>query len=219
MARQKQPDPPADDVPGWVMTFSDVITLLMTFFILLLTFATNQPETFDRVQVAMFGGGGAKGIAGKSDGMEKDSLLMRQRARTGRMTQMGSEMPPIYSDPTLETLDAGIAGLEDDEQRILSTTHYIELPMASVVTKVGELTAAGKQRLRMIAVQMRKLPLHLQIMVGDESSLDRAIQVAAFLTGEERMPEPTIGVGVAAHVVDQDRLLLILELRELNRGT
>ena len=55
MARQPAPEEPEDDVPAWVMTFSDVITLLMTFFILLLTFATNTPETFDRLRIAEVG--------------------------------------------------------------------------------------------------------------------------------------------------------------------
>ena len=45
------------------MTFSDVITLLMTFFILLLTFATNEPESFSRIETSMFGGGGTGTIS------------------------------------------------------------------------------------------------------------------------------------------------------------
>jgi len=218
MARQKPPDPPADDVPGWVMTFSDVITLLMTFFILLLTFATNQPETFERIQLAMFGGGGARGIAGETEGMEKDSLLMRKRALTGRMTQEGSEMPPIYSDPTLETLDAGIAGLEEDEDRTLATTHRIEVPLASMVVSNGPVTTSGQQRLRMIALQMRKMPLRLELLVGDEASLDEGIRVAEHMTQNERLPEPSVGVGVAPHLVGKDRLLMVLDLQESDRG-
>ena len=40
--REKQPPPKPDEIPAWFMTYSDVITLLMTFFILLLTFATQD---------------------------------------------------------------------------------------------------------------------------------------------------------------------------------
>ncbi|MEZ6145736.1 MAG: flagellar motor protein MotB [Planctomycetaceae bacterium] len=75
-------DKPAD-VPAWFMTYSDVITLLMTFFILLLTFATNEPENFERMQVAMFGGGSATGLAGHNDeAIDRDSLLLRIRPKT-----------------------------------------------------------------------------------------------------------------------------------------
>ena len=64
MAKEKEFEMPPD-IPSWVMTFSDVITLLMTFFILLLTFASNTPEKFEQVQVSMFSGGGATGIVGR----------------------------------------------------------------------------------------------------------------------------------------------------------
>ena len=112
MARQKPFEEPADDVPAWVMTFSDVITLLMTFFILLLTFATNTPETFDRLQVTMFGGGGSTGFVSEVEGMDRDELLTRMRARVGRTTAAGSAMPPLYSDPTFASLEKNFAGLE-----------------------------------------------------------------------------------------------------------
>ena len=65
MGREKKPPDKPDDIPAWFMTYSDVITLLMTFFILLMTFATNEPERFERMQVSMFGGSGATGLAGR----------------------------------------------------------------------------------------------------------------------------------------------------------
>ena len=51
MARQKPFPEPKDDIPAWFMTYSDVITLLMTFFILLLTFATTEPERFRKIDI------------------------------------------------------------------------------------------------------------------------------------------------------------------------
>ena len=49
MAKKCICSPGSAEVPTWFMTYSDVITLLMTFFILLLTFATNEPESFERM--------------------------------------------------------------------------------------------------------------------------------------------------------------------------
>ena len=52
----------AADIPEWIVTYSDTITLLMTFFILLLTFATSEPEKFQQLQSVMFGGSRATGM-------------------------------------------------------------------------------------------------------------------------------------------------------------
>ena len=101
--KKRPPPEPAGDVPLWFMTYSDVITLMMTFFILLLTFATNEPESYEQMQASMFGGAGAMGIAG--DILEEnDAVLMRQRLRLGRATDRGSEMPPMESSPTAQAL-------------------------------------------------------------------------------------------------------------------
>lgn len=218
MARQKPPDPPEDDVPAWVMTFSDVITLLMTFFILLLTFATNQPETFDRLQVSMFGGGGATGFAGKSDGMEKDSLLMRERARTGRMATEGSQMPPIYSDPALESLNKGIAGLEDEELRVISTTHRVEQELDKIVDSNGEITARGKQMLRMLAVQMKRRPIQLDLVVAEQQSVPRALSIVEHMTNVERLPHAVVGVGIAPNQTVGQQLLMVVSDKGARRG-
>lgn len=218
MARQKQPDPPEDDVPAWVMTFSDVITLLMTFFILLLTFASNQPETFDRMQVAMFGGGGAKGVAGTSDGMDKDDLLMRERSRAGRIAPEGSRSPPTYSDPALSTLDKGMAGLELEEHRVIGTTHHVYQSLDQLVNDKGEITARGKQQLALLGRQLRKRPLHAEFVAHDESSLPMAISVVDYLVTNQSIPPAQVGVGVAAHQVEQGQLLMIISNQGVDRG-
>ncbi len=150
MARQKEPDP-AMEIPSWIMTFSDVITLLMTFFILLLTFATDEPEKFERMQVSMFKGGGALGIAGPAASpLDKDSLLVRERPRAGRITTRGSEMPPLNSDATTESLAEGIAGLEEEEQRELSTNHSVAIPLVLLFSADGELSPRGEASARLL---------------------------------------------------------------------
>lgn len=218
MARQKPPDPPGDDVPGWVMTFSDVITLLMTFFILLLTFATNQPETFDRVQVAMFGGGGSRGFVSDAEGMTKDAVLMRQRSRAGRIFREGTETPPIYSDPELTTMANGIAGLEENEYRELLTTHRIAADLARFIDADNQITSAGNQKLRMLAIQLKKLPLQLDLAVHDEASLSRALTLAEHLTKTNQVTETQVGVAISPHQVQPGQLLVILAKQGADRG-
>ena len=211
MAKLKAPDPPAE-IPSWIMTFSDVITLLMTFFILLLTFATNEPEMLQLMQVSMFSGGGALGIASRMDSVnDKNSLLVRERPRSARLTLRGSEMPPINSDATTESLAEGIAGLEDEEQRELSTNHSVTIPLALLFSSDGELSSPGKLSARMLARQMRGQPLDVVLLVGDKSELPKAQHLASHLFEEQSIQPGRIGVGLDNGTnVDPGKLRLVL---------
>lgn len=218
MARQKQPEPPEDDVPAWVMTFSDVITLLMTFFILLLTFSSNQPATFDRMQVAMFGSGGATGFAGAADGMDKDDLLMRERPRSARVAPEGSKMAPTYTDPALSSMDKGIKGLELEEYRVIGTTHHVHQSLRQLVNAKGALTEQGKKQLALLGRQLRKRPLQVEFMVNDDSSLALAINIAEHLIANQGIPSAQVGVGVASHQVAPGQVLMVISNRGVDRG-
>ena len=196
MPKEKPPDPPEPDVPSWVMTFSDVITLLMTFFILLLTFASDQKESFERMQVAVFGGGGGTGIAGENpDMMDRDSVLMRERPRSGRITRRGSEMPTTYTDPTYESMAKGIAGLEEEEDRVLSSTHSITFPLPMIIASDGSVTSFGAHHLRTVAAQMRKMPLRLDLFVHDVEGTSAALSLADRIYANDGVPFGRTGVG------------------------
>lgn len=218
MARQKAFEEPEDDVPAWVMTFSDVITLLMTFFILLLTFATNTPETFDRLQVTMFGGGGSTGFVSEVEGMDRDELLTRMRARVGRTTAAGSAMPPLYSDPTFASLEKNFAGLDADDENVLSRDYSITQRLDRIVGADGDLTAMGKQQLSMLADQMRRLPLQLSIHASTEQELTHVMAISEYLTTEEGIAVSRVGVAVAPARVNPGKLELAITLEGASRG-
>lgn len=195
MAKKVEFELPAD-IPVWLMTFSDVITLLMTFFILLLTFATNQPETFERMQVAMFAGGGATGIAGPSQKpLDQDSILLRMRPRSGRITMRGAEMPPVNSDPVLQSLAKGLQGLEEEERRDLATSHAASIPLSLLVDESNGVTAMGKQQLKMLARHVRRKPFNVELLVSNAADLERAHVLAWSLHQRDMVEIKKISVG------------------------
>ncbi|MDG2469722.1 MAG: flagellar motor protein MotB [Pirellulaceae bacterium] len=66
MAKERSAPPPKlDSVPAWFLTYCDVIILLMTFFVLLLTFASTEPERFEQIQKTLFSGAGSTGLVGE----------------------------------------------------------------------------------------------------------------------------------------------------------
>ncbi|MCA9027252.1 MAG: hypothetical protein KDA86_18735 [Planctomycetaceae bacterium] len=201
-------DKPAD-VPAWFMTYSDVITLLMTFFILLLTFATNEPENFERMQVAMFGGGSATGLAGHNDeAIDQDSLLLRIRPKTARLTIRGSEMPPLYSDPSTESLDEGLKTLTEPHDLADAERLSINMPLPLLIDQDGEVSDIGKQQMRMVASQMRKLPLEVRFEVADSKDVPGVLKLADELVTQGHIAPGRIAVSVTGQQTSHSELHL-----------
>lgn len=197
MPRDKTPPPDTTgEVPMWFMTYSDVITLLMTFFILLLTFASQEPEKFERMKSTMFGGGGSAGVAGsKDDALDRESIVMRYRPRSSRLTQRGSEVPPKDVDISTSGPDYGLKSLDDRNELAKLERVNFEASRDSMLTPDGELTSLGKQRLVMFAKQAKRLSLQLSIRVPQESDLPMAVEMAHYMTFEQGVPTGKVAVG------------------------
>lgn len=192
------------------MTYSDVITLLMTFFILLLTFATTEPEMFEKMQITLFGRG-STGVAGdKLAGAEKSSLVLRDRPRASRLAMKGSEMPPVFSDASAETISKGLAGIDDERHRDPMVTYAIEVPIRLLVGDDNEIRPRGRHLLRMLGRQLRKLPFHAAIIARDRELMPQLLVIAAHLTAQERVAPDKIGISVDdGSVLDVDRIRIV----------
>ena len=164
------------------MTYSDVITLMMTFFILLLTFATNEPERFEQMKISVFGASGANGLVGPApEGVERDSWLVRVRNRASRLLDRGSEMPPIDKDAPLEATNAGLKALEDDQKTESVETFSVIFPGNTIGSPDGKLYDYGEHNLKMLANMMRKRDYELTIEINRERQLPRALACIQYL--------------------------------------
>ena len=207
MAREKEPPPDTTgEIPSWFMTYSDVITLLMTFFILLLTFSTTEPERFEKIQVAMFGGAGATGIAGDPpDGIEKDSWVVRTRPPSARISMDGAEMPPMQQDPSKQSTDGNLSGLDSDQFNNLSDQYVVNLKIRELVGRDGEVYAQGQQQAKMFAKQMYRLPMHVTFEAGNDDNVGRAVALSHYIFQELGIKPGQMGVrkvrGVPADTV------------------
>ena len=197
MAREKPPPEPPSDIPMWFMTYSDVITLMMTFFILLLTFSTNEPETFEKMKVTLFGGTGSAGVAGHEiDGIRKDSWVMRTRTDAARATMRGTEIPPMEMS-TKEAMNGGLQGLETDEVRKLENSLEVQIPGHELGSPEGELYPLGEANLKMLSELMRLRELRLDIHFSNEAHMQRAISICLWLI-ERGHPQDSISIHYAA---------------------
>ena len=197
MRKDDAPPPKKEDIPAWFMTYSDVITLLMTFFILLLTFATNEPEMFERMQISLFGGGGATGLAGEmKEAVENDSMLLRERPPSSRLTMEGSEMPPIHDDPASRGVNKGLAGLDSEEHKDPTISNQIDAPLALLAGADGEIYARGRQLNLMLGQQLKQDPCHIKLEVSMTGDVPRTMVLAQSLVEEYGVRPRKIGISV-----------------------
>ena len=197
MAIKEQPDPEPAGVPLWFLTYSDVITLLMTFFILLLTFASTEPEQFERMQQSFFGGGGASGIVSKADSaIEQDSLVLRTRPRSSRLTTRGTETPPINSDPSNQSLSEGLQSLQEQLKRDMQTTRAIELELPALVDDAQQITAFGQAMAKKLGKHLSGNPFYVTLRVASNQEVPKAIAFGQALSATALLPTGRVGVGL-----------------------
>ena len=208
MAREKPlkaPDDPGD-IPSWFMTYSDVITLLMTFFILLLTFATTEPDRFERIQQTMFAGGTGTGIAGeKIKGPENESFIQRIRPRAARMAMSGSEMAPQERAPSKKSIGRGLLGVSDEEAaKDVMSTNQFDLPIDSVVSKDNRMTSKGIHIAGLLSSQLDSLPVNLSLQCSKSDNLERATQFVLHLYQIEKIRPGQVGISIVDDVASND---------------
>ncbi|AQT66901.1 flagellar motor protein MotB [Anaerohalosphaera lusitana] len=101
MARNRSKKPVEDDgdpgAPEWMVTFSDCMTLLLTFFVLLLSFATFDNGEFNSFSNAF--GKGNKSVKAAS-GTPKDGMNEPQQIIPVEEVSKGSRVPSVTKDPT-----------------------------------------------------------------------------------------------------------------------
>jgi len=191
------PDPDAGSIPSWFMTYSDVITLLMTFFILLLTFSTNEPEFFSQVQVVAFGGGGSTGMAGKSESLIDNNVpVMRHRPSSARITTRGSETPLTETGPVTETAAKGLKSLEKPHLHADANRIRIPSPMSVMRDDDGNPTASAQQHLSHLAQQLKYMPIELGFRVTNQDDADFCVKMAIAMTEELDVPLGKIAVSI-----------------------
>ncbi|MEZ6064741.1 MAG: flagellar motor protein MotB [Planctomycetaceae bacterium] len=211
MPRKQSPPSSSGDIPAWFMTYSDVITLMMTFFILLLTFATSEPERFEQMQTSMFGFADRTGIAGKNpDSIDRDAIVLRYRPTSGRLTSRGSEMPPLESDPVRESLGRGLEALDEDNEKVFEQQFQFDIAASLFIDDKGLLTTIAQQHLRMLATQMSRLPLFVRLEVTDGGDAAAMIEAARVLTTAANVPAGRVGVGVSNGPAGQQRQIRLI---------
>lgn len=205
-------------IPRWFVTYSDVITLLMTFFILLLTFASSEPEGFEMMQQSLFGSGGSSGTIGnKLEAQEKDSYVVRVKPASSRLTPHGSSMPPMYSDPVTEAASKGLAALKENNDLAHFERFSLNVSVQLYIDSEGTITEIAKRHLQMLAKQMKVLPLEMTLSVASTEYLNPVAKIAEFLSANFEIPAGRIGIEVQSNVAGSSNQMQIKMRQQIQK--
>jgi len=231
MGRPKKESPPEESAgaPLWMITFSDCMNLLLTFFVLLVTFSAFGPEQEERI---MNFGNAIRTVLGSpvDPGRVKDegSMVDTRRVVNAEQPEHGSDTPTNSQSPTRS------GSLNEDLQAADYRHHKVFLiPSAKVFLARGRaLSPDGRYFLATMAAFLREVPGSVVISENGpddragaaDLGLSRAVTVLEHLVslenlGRERLsiasesiapPEGTGGSVTAYH--RQERMLEIVLL-------
>jgi len=210
MAKKEKVESAAGDIPAWFMTYSDVITLLMTFFILLLTFATSEPEQFGTTQVIHFGGGSSTGVARSSAiSANLDSQVVRIRPRASRFAKDGSEQPPQMTDPGTDSLAKGLDAIENRDKLAQMQRIRMQVPVGILQDSNHKPTSYAARTARMLGHQLVGLPIEINFVASNVDDADICVQLASMIYESFEVAPGRLSVQVAPTELATPSMILI----------
>ena len=224
-------EPKKEEAPEWIVSFTDMTSLEMAFFIVLMSFSTPRREKLDELQGSIEG---AFGFLGKATLLE--SQIPPKPILQGRDLKnpnAPSETPRFRPLENHETRDDIMrlkdqSGVQLDIDRIAEGWRIRIGDAVEFLPGEVEMSSASFQRLYKVAEALRDLPFHV-VVVGyagqDEAkavvsesrlvdlSLRRAVQVADRLVTEGHLKAERVavaGYGVEAGSAKPGHVELIL---------
>lgn len=207
MGRKKAEETRPPSAPMWVLTFTDMISLLLTFFILMLTFSTNETEKMKKAIGSMSGRFGAITdikVRERPDVAQEDKVFHRESDPRGqkdvaiRNDQVDQAMdkiqdPRIFDnritvEDTIEGRRIRIRPAAGDELFLLGTDRPVDLTR-EVLEEVGKLFSSLPVRLVVEA--------HVDVVMGRlrrgqgafDLTLSQSLAAAAILQASGMAPE------------------------------
>jgi len=195
--KQAEPDEPPG-APEWMVTFSDCMTLLLTFFVLLLSFSSFDEAIFQRLKVIF---AEALPTINQPNEQNKDALLATQQIQRTEDIDEGSEKP---------TLEAGEQGrLKEETEPVDFRSRKVFLISSQKIFwgKGTAISHQGRQVLATIASFLKQVPSRVVISENgppdedsDQFGLPRAWAVTEYLVKKQRLDKNQLSISAASTV-------------------
>ena len=166
--------------PAWMMTYGDSITLLLTFFVLLLTFSSPNEEDFQQLSSGLLQGSRQAALF---PGAPSQTDLVEEEARRteSRLDQEGAENPPQNSEDALEDLNKYYEEIDISQLPDMKGALLIRVPLVELFGSDTELGEAGRKVLGNVVKMARARPYSIAVRVRADQSVPAEEQVGRSL--------------------------------------
>ena len=197
--RQAEGDEAAG-APEWMVTFSDCMTLLLTFFVLLLSFSSFDENIFDELNINFFEGRPSVGQQSRKSQEDKDAFLPTRQIDASQSVIVGSEKPTLARGLE-DNLKEETESVDFHRRKVfLISSKRIFWGKGSVVSSEGRVVMAT------MASFLKETPARVVISengpVDDEGSrrfgLLRAWAVVEYLTREQNLDKKWFSIAASS---------------------
>jgi chemotaxis protein MotB len=203
--RKKSESDGSPSAPEWMVTFSDCMTLLLTFFVLLLTFSSFDDKTFRKMEHALAEGLPSVGISVKRD---REAFKAVEPIQHREELNKGNEKPTEDGKVEANPIDA--VDFPDLQNRKVFIAQSDDIFWGSGT----QISFKGRQILSNIAVLLMAMPNRIvvsensfsedagQVDAGRSLGLERAWAVIEYLTTRQGLEKARFSVSAASIVPD-----------------
>jgi flagellar motor protein MotB len=194
---------------NWIVTYTDMLTLLMAGFIVIVTFGSRESDKMAPRNDSVIGSQPGSGIAGgQRKGPDKESVVVRRPPMAGNAFDRGSEMPALHSDVPVEVTKSVQDSLEKASPDRLSQDFEIALPLGLMFDQ-DALSTAGMKRLQEASRQVRNLPYDITVQVSKAGDFPKAVLAYTYLFQTCDLTPLRLGVGLAPSKDADGKLVLV----------
>ncbi len=184
---EDETDEVAGGAPPWMVTYGDSITLLLTFFVMLLTFSTPNKEGMAVLAKGILSGSRRVALfAGPAD--RENVVPEERRLEESRLDNQGAEHAPMNQTDALQELKRHYQSMDINNLKELKGGRVIRIPVVELFGTGTSLTAEGDEVLNNIVKVLRakrhSVVVHVEAGVGatEQVRRQRSLGMATTIT-------------------------------------
>jgi len=199
--------------PNWMITFSDCMTLLLTFFVLLLSFAGFSEETFNGIGSSF---GNALSSVGSKQKYEEDSMWRNEQVKHREKLTKGTEVKTLIEEDTGNFM-------KEDKPLDFRNLKVFTVPSTIVFWGSGSvITKTGREILDAFVIFLKSTPNRVVISENGPDAertlgLSRAWAVLKYVTTKKGLDKNAFSITASSTTRNPSKGQRMLEITLLER--
>ena len=211
--QRKAEEEPQAGAPEWMITFSDCMTLLLTFFVLLLSFAGFSEKTLNGIGTSF---SHALSSVGPQEKSEEDSMYRNQQVKHREKLSKGTEVRTLTEEDT---------GKFMKEKKPLDFKNIKVFTVPSTIVFWGSgsvITKTGREILDAFVIFLKSTPNRVVISENGPDAertlgLSRAWTVLKFVTTKKGVDKNAFSITASSTTRNPSKGQRMLEITLLER--